>query len=307
MSISSPYHEGELFVQDRTDQRDTGLKNGSVIADRIVKGALRFIEQQPFIVTGTTDDSGRVWASVIAGRPGFMSASEQSIEIDLTQTLPNPLDPFWKNIEVNPEIGTLIMELTRRRRLRVNGPVSRLDDNRLRLEVSESYPNCPKYIQRRSVSVNIDRDPGTPAPVSRSGSALSPEQASWITEADTMFVASAHPERGVDASHRGGTAGFIRVIDERTLRIPDYAGNSMFNTLGNFVANPQAGLLFIDFRGSRTLQLVGKPTILWDLDVPDHETGGTRRYWEFEIEESIETENGVAPIWEFIDNSPFNP
>lgn len=307
MSNLSPFHEGEVFVQERTGERDVGLRNGAVIADTILKGALRFISQQPFIVTGSMDDEGRVWASVILGQPGFMTAAKRSIDFDLTQTLPNPLDPFWKNIERHPKIGTLIIELTRRRRLRVNGPVTRVDDDRLRLDVSESYPNCPKYIQRRTMILNTELSSDTPEPVRGDGAALSQEQASWVADADTVFVASAHPGKGVDASHRGGKPGFIHVIDDRTLRIPDYAGNSIFNTLGNFVEYPQAGLLFIDFESGRTLQLVGKPTILWDLDVPDHETGGTCRYWKFEIEKSVEIDNRITQSWQFVDYSPFNP
>ena len=66
-------------------------------------------------------------------------------------------------------------------------------------------------------------------------------KASRRTSADTFFVASAHAERGVDASHRGGLPGFVRVLGDRTLEIPDYPGNSMFNTLGNPAADPRAG------------------------------------------------------------------
>ena len=57
---------------------------------------------------------------------------------------------------------------------------------------------------------------------------------------DVLFIATAHATRGADASHRGGNPGFIEVLDGKTVRIPDYAGNSMFNTLGNLVVNPAA-------------------------------------------------------------------
>jgi len=50
------------------------------------------------------------------------------------------------------------------------------------------------------------------------------------------FVASAHPTRGVDTSHRGAILA-LSEFDNRMLRIPDYSGNSMFNTLGNFAVN----------------------------------------------------------------------
>jgi uncharacterized protein len=104
-----------------------------------------------------------------------------------------------------------------------------------------------------------------------------------ITKADTLFVASAHSERGVDASHRGGNRGFVRVVDDRTLRIPDYKGNCIFNTLGNFPVNPRAGVVLLDFESHRTLQLVGRPEILYNMDDSDGQTGGTRRYWHYTL------------------------
>jgi len=50
----------------------------------------------------------------------------------------------------------------------------------------------------------------------------------------------------------------VQVIDERRLRIPDYAGNNMFQTLGNIVADARVGLLFVDFDTGTTLQLTGR-------------------------------------------------
>ncbi len=91
---------------------------------------------------------------------------------------------------------------------------------------------------------------------------------------DSEGRASAHPDHGVAASHRGGHPGFVHIINNRQLRIPDFTGNSMFNTLGNFVCNPYAGLIFIDFEQGRLLQLTGKAEILWDVDDPQEEPGG---------------------------------
>ncbi len=128
-----------------------------------------------------------------------------------------------------------------------------------------------------------------------------------IAAADTLFVASAHPEHGVDASHRGGHPGFVTIIDNRQLRIPDFAGNSMFNTLGNFVSYPHAGLVFIDFERNRLLQLTGVPEILWERDDPRGETGGTRRFWQLQISAWQELPLPLDLSWEFIDASPHIP
>ena len=176
----------------------------------------------------------------------------------------------------------------------------------LKLHVEEAYPNCPKYIQRRHVSTPLNVHSSKPHTGAEQGNVLGPAQHTIITQADTFFVASAHPERGVDASHRGGNPGFVTIVDDHTLRIPDYLGNSMFNTLGNFTANPRAGVIFLDFESGRTLQLSGRPEILYDVkDLPD-ETGGTQRYWLLHIDRWLEVTQ--APVgWEFLDASPHNP
>jgi predicted pyridoxine 5'-phosphate oxidase superfamily flavin-nucleotide-binding protein len=66
---------------------------------------------------------------------------------------------------------------------------------------------------------------------------------------------------GSDASRRGGSPGFVRFVDENTLELPNYSGNTMFNTLGNIAANPSAGLLFLDFERGDTLQITGEARV----------------------------------------------
>src|SRR5205823_487645 len=89
-------------------------------------------------------------------------------------------------------------------------------------------------------------------------------QKQFIESADTLFLGSVHPEHGADASHRGGLPGFVQVIDDTHVSFPDYAGNNMFNTLGNIAVNPAVGLLFFDFESGRTLQLTGSASVDWD-------------------------------------------
>ncbi len=307
MRIEKPYHDGEFFVQQRVGQVEEGRRNGRAISDSILKGALKYIEQQPLAVFGSVDDTENIWASVLIGKPGFMRApDERTVDVDLTQTVRNRQDPFWTNIEHNSQVGMLVIDLGTRRRLRINGRIGYTAGERLRLNVAESYPNCPKYIQRRHVTAHIV-DGASRSSEPRQGHRLESDQQAFIRSADTFFVASAHPEHGVDASHRGGNPGFIRVLGDRRIRVPDYVGNRMFNTLGNFTVNPHAGLVFLDFERTRTLQLIGRPEIRWDLDDPTNETGGTRRYWDLEIERWFETDLPHQLRWEFLDYSPENP
>ena len=307
MKIANPYHSGELEVQERVGVLSEGAQNARVIQDSIIKGALRFINQLPMAVLGSLDQEENVWASIFVGRPGFMRAEDERIvTFDLATMVHNGYDPFWENIQQNPEVGMLAIELASRRRLRINGTIAHESDALLRLQVKESYPNCPKYIQRRHITAPLNGFDMTPLTSAR-GDVLGSAQRSIITKADTFFVASVHPERGVDASHRGGNPGFTTIVDDRTLRIPDYPGNSMFNTLGNFVANPRAGLIFLDFESPRTLQLIGRPEILYDVDGSAEETGGTNRYWQLHIDRWVEISHVPQLAWSFLDYSPHNP
>lgn len=215
-------------------------------------------------------------------------------------------DPLWNNINYKSQVGLLLIDLTSRRRLRINGVMRQAQAADYVIDVERVYPNCPKYIQRRQWKMPTAATT-TSTKRSRRGKQLEAAQQIWIAQADTFFVASAHPEQGVDASHRGGLPGFVQVLDQVRLRIPDYAGNSMFNTLGNFVSYPYAGLVFLDFDSGRVLQLSGRPGILWDLDDPQGNTGGTRRYWEFKLEEWRERELPFRLAWELLDYSPLLP
>ena len=307
MKIEQPFHEGELEVQKRAGVLQEGAQNSQVIQDSIIKGALRFVSQQSMAVLGSMDSEQNLWASVLVGQAGFMRADdERTVTFDIGNMARNPDDPFWKNITSHPEVGMLVIELASRRRLRVNGKITRESEKLLRLKVNESYPNCPKYIQRRQVTTNLIGTDQGPLVADR-GEALGPEQRAVITKADTLFVASVHPERGVDASHRGGNPGFVRVMDDRTFRVPDYEGNCMFNTLGNFAATPRAGVIFLDFERQRTLQCIGRPEILWDMDDPTGESGGTNRFWQFHIDRWVDIAHGHQLKWSFQDYSPYNP
>ncbi|MGB5832986.1 MAG: pyridoxamine 5'-phosphate oxidase family protein [Thiohalocapsa sp.] len=301
------YHEGELAVQRRADESAMARMNGGAIADRIPGGANPFIAEQPMAVAGSLDRNGHVWASVLAGEPGFLRAGDdRTLVLDVSRPRAAGDDPLWENLRGDPRIGLLVIELATRRRLRINGRVRSTPEPPWVIDVEVAYPNCPKYIQRRHWTRPTDPVPRATG-ASRRGSILTPEHRTWIAGADTLFVASAHPKRGIDASHRGGKPGFVQMPDANTLRIPDYSGNSMFNTLGNFASYPHTGVTLVDFERGRVLQLSGRPEILWDADDPRGETGGTGRCWQFAIEAWQESTLPFALDWELLDYSPFIP
>lgn len=282
MTQHPPYHEGERAVQDRINPSAAARTTQRAISDCLPAGALPFIENQSIAIIGSRDKQGRIWASIVMGRQGFLAARGlRAVHLDMSRAAIIKDDPLWTNLSSDSAVGVLLIDFVTRRRLRINGRMTNAGSNQWTLDIAQAYANCPRYIQTRQIETS-DASP-QPAPTLQ-GTMFTADQTQFIRRADTFFVASAHPEHGVDASHRGGPPGFVRVLSDARLRIPDYPGNNMFNTLGNFHSNPRAGLLFVDFQTHQLLQLTGKADIIWHLDQPPEESSGTQRYWEFECE-----------------------
>lgn len=301
---NSVYHTGELKAQEKAGEKTKGERNGRVVTNKIISGAINFIENQPLFIASSKHESGEIWTSVLAGGAGYVKVKDSgTIEMYPHLFYSNPDDVFWHNIKQHSQVGLLFIEPATRRRFRVNGKVM-VENGKLIILVDQAYPNCPKYIQQRHV-----RRTGTPKYFTKSieGSILDPEMISMIKVADTFFVGSSNLTGDLDASHRGGLPGFIHVKDASTLIIPDYAGNSMFNTLGNFMVYPNAGLLFLDLKNKKSFQLTGTAEIAWNEQKTAINTGGTNRFWTFSIQKWILLENIKGFEWNFIGYSPFNP
>ena len=307
MMKTATFHEGELVAQQRANESEIAARNGANVDQRIVRGALPFVRQQKTLYLGTVDSEGRVWASILIGEPGFLRPSEDAstLTVDLTKVARQTHDPLWDNLQHEARIGLLIVDLQTRKRLKINGDATLQGDN-LVVAVTESFPICPRYIQRRSIELDAPGAQPMPSPF-RSGSQLGAEQAELIGRADTFFLASVHETHGADCSHRGGPPGFVKVLPGSLLRIPDYNGNSMFNSFGNFLLDPQAGLVFPDYEHRRVLQLHGSVEMFWDQPDPDSDTGGTGRFWQVKVDGWIETELPDVLQTRFVDASPFLP
>jgi hypothetical protein len=152
-------------------------------------------------------------------------------------------------------------------------------------------------------------DPNAPGALARvaRGVRLDAARRATIERTDLVFVGSAHPDGGADASHRGGDPGFVRVEGDHTLRIPDYAGNSMFQTLGNLHTTGRAGLVFVDFDGRSLLHVTGTAVLRFDPDETSLPTGGTGRSWELSVARWSETPLPHGIDAEFLERSKFNP
>ena len=306
MPFDSPFHAGELEIQRRSGQRADAEANSPMIADKLYAGALNFIRQQRMAVLSTRDSYGHRWASIIFGPQGFLEPDgRESLKIAVPAAERDKRDPLWQNLQTEPRLGLLLIELANRRRLRINGDAS-VTMNEIVLNVTESFPNCPKYITRRELEVELAE--GRPGQSQAFEGSVLPERLQKMVQAsDVYFLATGQADRGNDASHRGGHPGFIEVVNKNTLRIPDYHGNGLFNSLGNVAVDPYVGVLIPDFEHGRQLQMTASARILWEQPDPGGKTGGTRRFVEFTILGWLERPLPARLKSTVVNYSPYNP
>jgi predicted pyridoxine 5'-phosphate oxidase superfamily flavin-nucleotide-binding protein len=297
------FHDGEQAVQERAGVRAEAAKLGAMmVRSHLDDGFAGFLQAQPFVVVASTTRSGQVWASILTGFPGFAVATDPAHVV--LRALIADHDPLSEALAGgSPQIGLLVIEPNTRGRIRING-IGQRSEKGLELEITEVFGNCPKYIARR-VPTTLDAD--IPDEFAHAGTRLDAEQISLVSEADTFFIASRHPGRGNDASHRGGRPGFVKVThDGRSLTFPDYHGNNMFQTLGNLTANPAAGLLFVDWASGRTLQISGRATVVWDEERLAA-WPGAERLVDVVAERVVDRAHGSALHWKFLEPHRLNP
>lgn len=297
MTYKKKFHAGEIELQKHVGMAERADKISQVaLRDHMPIQHRQFFQQLPFIMIGHIDTQGAVWASMVAGKLGFIESPKDTLlTINAQPVKGDPLAQLLEDTQAGrktkPRLGLLGIELPTRRRNRINGELINVTDNSFQIKATQTFGNCPKYIQVKKVksipqpaadtqsAVNVDRFTG--------------EIAELIKNCDLFFVASTNqssstltdaPEYdGADVSHRGGQPGFVKLEDEKTLTVPDYFGNSLFNTLGNFLINPAAGLLFLDIQNGHLLTLTGQAEVL--LNDPEQSNfEGAERLWRFRLD-----------------------
>ena len=281
----SRFHAGELQVQARAGvPAEYAQRASAAIRDHMPDQHRQFFGQLSLFFLGALDADGQPWATVLAGAPGFVTAPDARTLRIAGGLLPG--DPLRGQLLPGRRVGGLGLVPATRRRNRVNGVIDAVDGSVVTVAVEQSFGNCPQYIQQRAPRAV------TPpaAPLVVRAAVLDDRDLALIGRADTLFIASANPDaqavaqadaqavaqayaqaaaqadgaRGVDVSHRGGRPGFVHADGDGTLLVPDFMGNSFFNTLGNLALYPRAGLLFVDFDSGDLLHLAVEGEIVWD-------------------------------------------
>jgi len=92
--------------------------------------------------------------------------------------------------------------------------------------------------------------------------AITPELAGFIAAQTSIFLATANADGQPYIQHRGGPAGFLKVLDERTIGFVDYAGNRQYISAGNLEDNPKAYLFMIDYARRQRIKLWGTARVV---------------------------------------------
>jgi hypothetical protein len=234
-------------------------------AARLSAGIAEFLAGRTYVALTARSGDGRLWASPLVGEPGFVRVlGPASLVIHAT---PGRADPLHGLAAPQP-VGLIAIDYPRRRRFRLNGTlVPGGCDDELLIEVTEAFGNCPRFLTRRTI------DPAPTAggtadlangELEARADVLSAADVVTVGGADTFILGTTHPDRGNDASHRGGPPGFVRT-EGRTLWWPDYPGNNLFTSIGNLAVDNVAALLFLDFSRRIALHLSGTAEL---SDVP---------------------------------------
>lgn len=93
---------------------------------------------------------------------------------------------------------------------------------------------------------------------------ITPDLFRFIAEQTSVYLATVNADGQPYIQHRGGPAGFLRVIDDQTLGWVDYAGNRQFITTGNLADNPKAHLFLMDYANRRRIKIWGTATVADD-------------------------------------------
>ena len=145
----------------------------------------------------------------------------------------------------------------------VPGRPGKAGDAQLIINIEQSLGNCPKYLNRKHITSYV------PRPRLLSSSAhLSQEALDLISKADLFFMSTAHKHEDMDTNHRGGPPGFVRaqqpadISEGSTIVWPEYSGNNLYQSLGNLMTTPQAGIVIPEFETGDVLYVTGETEVL---------------------------------------------
>jgi len=127
------------------------------------------------------------------------------------------------------------------------------------------------------------RGEGNPAPADPLGAA----EAAFIGERDSFYMATVSETGWPYVQHRGGPAGFLKVLDPYTIAFADFRGNRQHVSEGNLAGNDRVALILVDYVNRRRLKLLGRARVLGADAEPDVAAGLAVPGYRAKVERAI--------------------
>jgi hypothetical protein len=129
------------------------------------------------------------------------------------------------------------------------------------------YKSDPEFMIEDENSLRSLFPAVTPLAVQKCQNVLDKHAQEFIRRSPFLCIGTQDQDGKADVSPRGDPAGFVKILDDKTLAIPDRPGNNRLDSLANIVANPNVGLLFIIPGFDDTLRVNGTATLVTDPDL----------------------------------------
>ncbi len=301
------YHSGETQLQHAVGSRErTEELSRILMKDHLVPQHREFFAGLEYLFLSAVDVSGRLRTVMVSGTRGFLGTpTDKILRLDAQSS---DVLAHLGDLPQSAMVGVIGIDLSNRRRNRMHGTIAAVQNTHVDIQVTQSYGNCPKYINIRDLTSHFT---STHTPVSISRPSLDETDRAAIRAADIFFIASYfdagqnNQYEGADMSHRGGMPGFVHVGGD-TLTIPDYFGNNLFNTFGNLLMTPATALLFIDFETGETRQINGTAKISDDPNLVTQYPKALRLL-QVKVTGVTATKNATPLRWVPGETSPYNP
>lgn len=277
----NPFHKGEIALQQmagRGVQESVMSYAPQFIRPFMLDQHREFYADLPFLVAAARDETGAMWATLLENTTSddnsndthfVTSPDKKTLHLQTIPVAGDALEKAFHQNDADTDVGLLGIQFESARRNRVNGRVvASSDSGSLTFTVDQAFGNCPQYIKPRTqwwrVAPTTER---SDTPNNKRASKLTEDQIQWVETAETIFTASGYRGEGEDmrygndASHRGGQPGFVQVESEddgqHSIVWTEYKGNNHFNSLGNILLDPRAGITIPNFATGGLLQLTG--------------------------------------------------
>lgn len=241
--------------------------------DRIDAKGRVFLANAPFLCMAIRRSDGLVALTARGGAPGFIEVLDDAT-LHISDRLNERLGEGTESLGTHPSVGLLALIPGMNETLRINGRAEVVDgpEPAIRLVLDEMFYHCPKAFVRSHLwepavdqhptaldGIGVDEEIHLPA--------LDDRCRAVIQRSPFLFLGTSRTDGNADVSPRGDPAGFVRILDDRTLLLPDRRGNRLADSFTNILENPTAGLLFLVPDEPVTLRVQTRARVVTDPDL----------------------------------------